>query len=381
MEGFQAQAWSAAAWAAAAALGVALLVAWILLATQRWHFHWTQDHPDHGDHKLHAEPTMRIGGLVIVMGMLAGWGLFSAAGLMDRESAGLLRMVPLSLAALLLLGFGLLEDVTRNVSVRMRLVVAGGAALLAWTWADVRVTHTELDLFDHLLLQSAWVSLAFTVFAITGLVHAMNIIDGLNGLLAGTSILVFACTGFVAATAQAWDLLGLSLVAAAATLGFALFNFPRARMFCGDSGAYLLGFVAAVLLVILMQHRITSPWFGLALVVHPVTETLYSSWRRYRNGQSPTTPDTMHLHSLIHLRMRMNDKCGQCANARASMLTLLMTAWPMAVCVIFPTEAVVLQCLIVVYVVAYAALHSALVRQMQAWSGQLSAADWTKVGS
>ena len=104
----------------------------------------------------------------------------------------------------------------------------------------------------------------------------------------------------------------LALTGMAATAGFAVFNFPRGRLFCGDAGAYLIGYLIAVIVILLvLRQKTVSPWFALAVVIHPVTETLYSAWRRWRLGLSPTHPDARHMHSLWAANMQQRaDESG-----------------------------------------------------------------------
>jgi len=79
------------------------------------------------------------------------------------------------------------------------------------------------------------------------------------------------------------------------------FNWPRARIFAGDGGAYSLGFLMAVLMLMLVRRNPdgVSPWFGPVAVALPVWETLYSIWRRTRGGLRATEPDQGHLHQLV----------------------------------------------------------------------------------
>ena len=233
---------------------------------------------------------------------------------------------------------GLAEDIRKSVSVRLRLGVALIAGALAYGLAGVRVQALGLPVIDELIhslpVISVLAPLLFTLVAVAGMVHAMNIVDGLNGLLAGITLTILGVLAAVSASFQEHALLMLALTGMAATAGFAVFNFPRARLFCGDAGAYLIGYLIAVIVILLVQRQPgISPWFALAVVIHPVTETLYSAWRRVRLGLSPTHPDARHMHSLwaANLQQR-SDESGQSiwlgANAGASWRTLVVASLP-----------------------------------------------------
>jgi UDP-N-acetylmuramyl pentapeptide phosphotransferase/UDP-N-acetylglucosamine-1-phosphate transferase len=83
------------------------------------------------------------------------------------------------------------------------------------------------------------------------------------------------------------------------------FNWPRPVMFSGDSGAYAIGFLCAVMLLMLVsRHPEVSPWFGLTAAALPVWETLYSIGRRLRAGRSSLEADRAHLHQLVRERLQ-----------------------------------------------------------------------------
>ena len=107
-----------------------------------------------------------------------------------------------------------------------------------------------------------------------------------------------------------------------------------------------------------MRQPAISPWFALAVIAHPVTETLYSVWRRYRMGLSPTHPDARHMHSLWAIKLRQH--CQETdetiwlgVNAGASWRTLAVASLPTLVAATIPTHATGLQMLCVAYLVVF----------------------------
>lgn len=274
------------------ALGASLLTALAILSTQNIHGHLTLD--GHvGVQKLHKLPTPRIGGVALVAGALVGG--FSLPS--DAQEL----WWPICLASLPALIFGLAEDLTKRVSVKARLLATVCAGLLFSVMTGYRITEVDIPGLD--LLFSFWLpSILFTAFAIGGVANAINIIDGVNGLASGTSIIIL--TGFAIVAAQAGDtgMLGACLVAIGALCGFFLLNFPMGRLFLGDAGAYSTGFVLAAIAVALPQRNAElSPLIGLLALSYPVTETLVSIHRRLRRaGTQPGQADRLHLHSLVY---------------------------------------------------------------------------------
>ena len=348
-------------WPLGAAFAAAAAVAWLLVRTRDFHLHLTGDHPDSGPQKLHTEATPRIGGLAVMAGLVAGLvALYHTAtpgGLAPLEA---LHPVRLGIGFLPLFALGLVEDISKAVSVRLRMGVSLVAGMLAYTLAGVRIESLGLPVIDSIVLSLPLVgpmaALLLTLIAIAGLVHAMNIVDGLNGLLAGITLVILGVLAVVSARFGENGLMLLALTGMAATAGFAVFNFPRGRLFCGDAGAYLIGYLIAVIVILLvLRQKTISPWFALAVVIHPVTETLYSAWRRWRLGLSPTHPDARHMHSLWAANLQQRaDETGQRillgTNAGASWRTQIVASLPVLLAATCPTETHLLQLICLGYV-------------------------------
>ena len=344
-------------WPLCVAFGAAAAVAWLLVHTRDFHLHLTGDHPESGPQKLHTEATPRIGGLAVMAGLVAGLIALYHLGTPDGFAPlDALHPVRLGIGFLPLFALGLIEDVSKAVSVRLRMGVSLVAGLLAYFLAGVRIESLGLPVLDALMHSLPLVPLSLTLVAVAGLVHAMNIVDGLNGLLAGITLVILGVLAGVSAAFGETGLLLLALTGMAATLGFAVFNFPRGRLFCGDAGAYLIGYLIAVIVILLvLRQKTISPWFALAVVIHPVTETLYSAWRRWRQGFSPTHPDARHMHSLwaANLRQRGDESGLQVwlgPNAGASWRTQAVASLPVLAAATCPTQTLALQGICLAYV-------------------------------
>jgi len=146
-----------------------------------------------------------------------------------------------------------------------------------------------------------WMGIFFSTFAIVGMMNAVNIIDGFNGLASGVILLILLSFGMTAYGQNNIDILNIVLITAGATLGFFILNFPSGKIFLGDGGAYLLGFIVAIIGIFLASnYESVSPWYILAIFIYPVWEVLFSIMRKLYMGLSPMQPDAYHFHMLVY---------------------------------------------------------------------------------
>ncbi len=252
-----------------------------------------------GPQKFHRSPTPRVGGLALFFSLFS----VSLVFLIFNKPLGN-HLFLFIIAALPVFLSGLLEDITKKVSPKWRLLGGFISGLALYILLDAKVSRVEIPPIDF-VLSIPVVSVIFTAFAVAGVSHAFNIIDGFNGLASGVAILVFGAYAYVAFLHKDFFLLYLSLVSLAATLGFFLWNYPFGYIFLGDGGAYLLGFIAAATGVLLVnRHPDVSPWFPFLLVLYPVWETVFSIYRRkFLKKSSPYMPDAFHFHQLFYRRI------------------------------------------------------------------------------
>lgn len=287
---------------AVTAFVVSLLVAATVVASRGWHLRYTRDARSARPQAIHRAPVPRIGSVAIVSGFVAGlvhlvW--FGAVPpTVSAATAGLL------MAALApVVGGGIAEDLTGRVGPRQRLAWMALGATVAVVGLGIGLGRVGVQALDPLFAHWPF-AVAFTVFAAVGATNAYNIVDGLNGLLAGVSLITLAVVAWIAASVGDKQVFALAILLGVATLGWLPYNWPRARLFAGDGGAYAIGFLSAVLLLMLVaRNPQVSPWVGLTAAALPVWETLYSIWRRARIGMSTMAPDQGHLHQLLRVRL------------------------------------------------------------------------------
>ncbi|MFC5498422.1 glycosyltransferase [Caenimonas terrae] len=202
------------------------------------------------------------------------------------------------------LAYGLAEDITLSVRPRTRMLAAAVSALLGALVLDAVVDRTNMVVVDAFLAVSV-TSILLTVFAVSGLAHSVNIIDGFNGLAAMVCMMMFCAIGYVAYSVGDQFILLAALCCLGALAGFFLWNFPLGMIFLGDGGAYFMGFMLGELAVLLVhRHPEVSPWFAILLFLYPTMETVFSIYRRkVLKGAPIASPDAWHLHSLIFRRL------------------------------------------------------------------------------
>ena len=115
--------------------------------------------------------------------------------------------------------------------------------------------------------------------------HAINIIDGLNGLASGTCIIILTSIAILSGMSGDGDIKLVALLVLAPTLGFFLLNFPRGLIFLGDGGAYFLGMTVAFVAINLpTRNPEISSFASLLIVSYPIYETMRSYVRRFKKG-------------------------------------------------------------------------------------------------
>lgn len=242
--------------------------------------------------RVHDHPIPRMGGLAIFIGFLLSVVLFAD---ITEQVQGIL------LGAICIVVVGAIDDI-----ISMRAIVKLLGQILA---AAVAIFHGVIIEFfmnpnvfggsEYLVLEL--LSIPFTVLWIVGVTNAVNLIDGLDGLACGVSTIA-SLTMFVVAILVSEGNVAVILAALmGACLGFLPYNFNPAKIFMGDTGALLLGYILATTSVVGMFKFYAVVTFlvpVLALAV-PLVDTIFAFCRRIVHGQSPFTPDRGHFHHRL----------------------------------------------------------------------------------
>lgn len=269
------------------------LIGLLLVLTKRWHGSLSMDFTD-GIQKFHTTPTPRIGGIPILFGLVLVWGKSSP------EIKDLLT--PILLAGMPAFLFGIAEDLTKQVGVVQRLLATMASGFLAWWMTDYSLSRLDIWGVDT-LMQFTLISVLFTSFAVGGVANAINIIDGFNGLSTLTCTIAFIGFALIAYQVGDFNLAMVCLILAACVWGFFWINWPFGKMFLGDGGAYFVGFALAWVAVLLIERNQSVSAFAAFLIcILPITEALFSIFRRRVRKDHPGKPDRLHFHSMLQRR-------------------------------------------------------------------------------
>ena len=336
------------------AVAVSLLAALVLVFTKGWHGHYTIDLRE-GIQKSHTVPTPRVGGIAIAFGVIAGYLL--------TDPAKKVLLGPLIVAGIPAFVFGLLEDITKRVTVRSRLLATMSCGVLGWVITGYSITDANMPGLDW-LLGFTFVSVVFTAFSVGGVANAINIIDGFNGLAAGTVLVILAAFGVITSALGDQDLPRVCLILAGAVLGFLVVNWPLGKLFLGDGGAYFIGFALAWLAVLILQRHIqVSAWAPMLACGYPILEVFFSIARRRRRKLSPGDADRLHLHSLVKRRMVrfiLPRASNLARNSLTGAVMWIAAIIPAVISVLWPTRSLMLVFGFLVCAVLYSAVYARL---------------------
>jgi UDP-GlcNAc:undecaprenyl-phosphate GlcNAc-1-phosphate transferase len=253
------------------------------------------------------EPSVRKAheGRVPLIGGVAMFCAFALAAL--TLDIGLAAYRSFFAAAAILVVVGILDDL-HELSSRTRFGAQIVAALLMAYWGGV-VLHDLGSLGGGAspFLLSGW-EIVFTVFATVGVINALNMSDGVDGLAGGLSLIALVGLGHVAGGAGRDTERMLLVMLVVVVAGFLIFNMRlpwrrRALVFMGDAGSMFLGFAITWFFIVLSQgeERAMPPVAALWLLMIPLFDTVWLILWRFSQGRSPTSSDVGHLHHVLQM--------------------------------------------------------------------------------
>ena len=242
--------------------------------------------------RIHDHPIPRMGGMAIFLGFLLAVILFAE---ITKPVQGIL------IGSVIIVAVGVLDDI---ISLRwwIKLIAQFAAAIIAVAHGVTSEGIMNPNVFaaENTLL-IGYLSIPVTVLWIVGITNAVNLIDGLDGLACGVSA-ISSVTMLIVALMVAEPNVALLLAAlAGGCLGFIPYNFNPAKIFMGDTGALLLGYVLATvsILGLFKFYAVMTFLVPIMALALPLFDTLFAIVRRVLHGQNPMTPDRGHLHHRL----------------------------------------------------------------------------------
>jgi len=239
-----------------------------------------------GGRRLNLRPVPRLGGVALFLGIFVPALAFVHLG---RETRGLL------IGAAVAVTVGAIDDF-RGLRWWEKLggqIAAAAIAVGFGIWVN-RFTFPFIGI--HVL--PWWVGGTLTVVWIVAIMNMFNFLDGMDGLAAGVAAIAGVTFSVIALSLEKPDAAVISAIVFGACLGFLRHNFYPARVFMGDSGALLLGYVLAVVSVLglLKTAATVALFFPLLVLAVPIADTTFVVLRRLKHGESPFVGDQAHLH-------------------------------------------------------------------------------------
>ncbi len=243
-----------------------------------------------GKRHIHTKPIPKFGGIAIALSVfIISAFIFS----IDRVIASYLA----SSALMLLLG--IIDDV-KGTKWNLKLLLSLGATSIFIFGSGIWIKSLG-NLFGTGEIQLGLWGIPFTYFAVFGVINAINLIDGLDGLASGVSSIAFTSFAVLAYISGNNTVFYLSLINLGATLGLLIHNYPKAKIFIGDSGSLFLGFSLSVRAILLTQGSNTiKPMVPVLILGIPIFDTLRVMIIRIIHKRNPFHGDKTHLHHLMH---------------------------------------------------------------------------------
>lgn len=251
--------------------------------------------------KLQRTPVPILGGVSVFLGIVVGLGVTS----MFEDCTDLFVVV---MAATVMLYIGTGDDIL-GLSPRTRLLVE-----ILMVLCLIGIGGYSLNDFHGLWGMNTipvWMAIPLTIFAAVGIINAINLIDGVDGLSSGFCILACVMFGCLFYLSGDTSMTILAALAAGALVPFFFHNVygKTSKMFIGDGGTLVLGVIISVFVIRILQRDTPCGWyvdhgmglipFTLAVLAVPVFDTLRVMSARIVRGNSPFLPDKTHLHHLF----------------------------------------------------------------------------------
>ena len=250
--------------------------------------------------RMHKVPIPRLGGLAIFLGFIVSILLFAEV---DRQMQGIL------LGAVIIVVLGVVDDIVA-LRASLKFIVQILAALVpVFHGVVVQVLSNPIAFAEQAYWDLGVFAIPLTVIWIVGVTNSVNLIDGLDGLANGVSI-ICALTMLIISLLVSETAVAIIMAAlVGACIGFMPYNANPAKMFMGDTGATFLGYILATMSIqgLFKTYTIISFLVPFLILGLPIFDTASAMLRRIARGQSPMHADRSHVHHRL-IDMGLNQK-------------------------------------------------------------------------
>jgi UDP-GlcNAc:undecaprenyl-phosphate GlcNAc-1-phosphate transferase len=263
---------------------------------------------------FHKFPAIRAGGITILIFLLFFLTFY------ENKNNYFFSIITLSIFFFII---GFLEDIKIHTKPYIRLFYLSIISFLIVYYFNIHVSNTQITFLNNIIFSNKFFSIFFVSFCLLFIANGCNFIDGFNGLLIIHSIIILSILYFI-------DILNnnnlyvqnLILFFISIFISILFFNFPKAKMFLGDSGAYITGIILSITTIQIsnLNQKIT-PFFFATLLFYVFFEVIFSFFRKIVvEKKSPFKPDKKHLHMLIFKSLNRGIKNPHKANYLTSLI-------------------------------------------------------------
>ena len=248
----------------------------------------------HQTRKRHLRPISRLGGMPVMLAMSVSLVLIVLSG-----EVRVSNWFPILLGSVMMYGLGLWDDL-KPLGARKKLAGQFLTACLVY-YLGLNIEKLSYPGSAGIVTLGAGWSFAFTIFWLVAIPNIINLIDGFDGLASGLGLCMAVTLGIAGLHYDQQAVASYSFSMAGALLGFLIFNFPPAKIYLGDGGAYLIGFsIAALSLTSSNKGSVAAALFvTLVALGVPILDTLFAILRRGLRGYPLFHADDEHFHHRL----------------------------------------------------------------------------------
>ncbi|MFC3420281.1 glycosyltransferase family 4 protein [Salinicoccus hispanicus] len=242
------------------------------------------DHPN--NRKVHLKPIPYMGGVAILISFAIGVVISRP---IEAEYKALI------FGGIVIVIVGIVDD-KYDLKPGLKLIGQIAASLVPVSHGIIidRVTPFGMEIDFGIL------AIPITVLWIVGIINAINLVDGLDGLATGVSVIALSTIGFITILQGNVFVMMICVILIGACLGFLVYNFHPAKIFLGDNGAMLLGFIISVVSLMGFKNiTMISLFFPIIILAVPFIDMFFAALRRYRSNVSLVKADRSHLHHRL----------------------------------------------------------------------------------
>lgn len=242
------------------------------------------------ERRIHKQPIPRMGGLSIYIAFIITSLTFIK---IEIKTMGII------LGATFIVIMGVIDDI-KSLKAKTKLLVQIAAAGILILF-DVRINSLSLPFVQANPIDIGYFGILLTILWIVGITNAINLIDGLDGLACGTSMITAFTLYVISILSNRYFSSVMSAVIAGSCLGFLYYNFNPAKIFLGDTGSQLLGFLLGSIAIFnSIKYHTAFSIFGVILMFGvPIYDTFTSIIRRRINGKPIMSADRGHIHHRL----------------------------------------------------------------------------------